>query len=436
MFWEELMRVVVKKCDLLQGLVIPPGSKSQAIRALLFALLSPGVSKIANLPSGEDISSALNTCANFGAKMSLKDDVCEIDSRGFPLSVLDQKIFTGNSGICTHFILPLLGLRENNEVPIVMDCGNQMRNRPLADFFETLRSLGLKIDCISHNNTFPVEVRGELLGGKTSVSGLCSQYLSALLMALPLAKNDSEVLVKNLHERPYVELTLAWLKRMNIRVTHRREGVNEVFAIAGGQEYLACDTTVPGDFSSASYFIAAGVIFPGEIHVEGLDWNDAQGDKQLIDILKAMGAEIVCESSRIILKGGQRLQGIAIDAKEFPDLVPTLAVLGTVAQGQTEIYNVPQARSKETDRIHSMTEGLRKMGAIIHEKNDGMIVKESNLHGAFVKGYGDHRTVMALTIAGLLAEGETVIDEAESINKTYPNFFHEIQTLGGSLRYE
>jgi len=427
------MRVVVRKSASLQGVITPPGSKSEAVRAIMFGLLSQGESRIHNLPDGEDIIHAIEVAKGMGAQITQNGASLTLRSAGIPFQQVSPQLYTGNSGITTRFLLPLLGLGENHQTPIIVDCGDQMRTRPMSSLLSALNDLGMEIVSINNNESLPVQVSGKLMGGKTSVSGVTSQYLSALLIALPLAQETSEITVTDLHERPYMDITLAWLKRQGIRFIHHKDNPVDSFIIPGGQQYQAFEYTLPGDFSSASYFIAAGVMFPGEIILKGLNLNDTQGDKQLIEIVKSMGADITCNASDIIIKGGKPLTGIHIDANAIPDLLPTIAVLATVAKGRTQIVNVPQARLKETDRIHSMTEGLCKMGANVEEKSDGMIIEQSSLSGASVKGYGDHRTVMALTLAGLLAEGETQIDEAESINKTYPTFMEEIKRLGGNV---
>jgi 3-phosphoshikimate 1-carboxyvinyltransferase len=220
--------------------------------------------------------------------------------------------------------------------------------------------------------------------------------------------------VKNIQEWPYIEMTLAWLKKQHIQI--KQEG--EFFYIQGKQNYQAFDYTIPGDYSSASTFLAASRIFPGQIEINGLDPEDLQGDKEILKYLS------------------HTLNGSQINASNIPDLLPTLAVLGTVSEGQTQITNVPHARLKETDRIHSMTEGLRRMGASIEALPDGMVITQSTLQGAQVNGYQDHRTVMALTLAGMLAQGTTVINHAESVNKTYPNFFNDLIKLGASLEIQ
>ena len=201
----------------------------------------------------------------------------------------------------------------------------------------------------------------------------------------------------------------------------------------GNQTYQKFTQTISGDFSSASYLITAAVLLPGEVILEGLDMADPQGDKILIHLLIQMGANITINPNNIIIHGGKKLMGIKIDAADIPDLLPVLAVIGTQALGKTEIHNVKHARIKETDRIKSMSEGLTKLGAKITEHEDGLVIYQSTLKGSQLNGFGDHRTVMALSIAGLLANGVTQITDSEAIHKTYPTFVETMQSLGAKI---
>lgn len=427
------MRILIKKSVHLQGVVKIPGSKSHAVRALLFALLAKGTSLVENLPEGEDIASALEVIRSLGAQIHPEGRGLRISSQGLPLAPIAPELYTGNSGITTRFMLPLLGLRAESGLPFRVHCGEQMRTRPMGSLLKALRDLGMDVLSLDKEDSLPVEIRGSLRGGSAEISGITSQFLSALLIALPLAPESSEIRVRELHERPYAEMTLAYLKKQGIQILHQREKDLDIFMIPGGEHYRPMETLIAGDYSNASYFMAAGAMGSGQIRLEGLDPNDSQGDKALLEILERMGAEIHADHTKVVIQGGRRLKGVAMNANAIPDLLPTLAVLGTQAEGKTEIYGVPQARLKETDRIHSMTEGLRRMGARVEEKPEGMVIYPADLRGAQLKGYGDHRTVMALTLAGLLAEGETVISEAESIDKTYPHYFDEIKRLGGHV---
>jgi 3-phosphoshikimate 1-carboxyvinyltransferase len=430
------MKLRAQKTNHLQGEVTIPSSKSQSIRALVLSLVAPGESVLHNILDSEDTLDALRVCRALGAKMTESGSTLLVKSPGLPLQVLDNVLYSGSSGITTRFIMPFLGLRKNTEQPIVLNCSEQMRARPIASLVSALRNLGMTITYIEKEGVLPIQLTGDLIGGETSVEGLTSQYVSALLLALPCAPQDSIVTVKDLHERPYVEMTLNWLREQKVFFKHEIAPGLDTFIIKGGQSYQPFSTKIPGDFSSASYFIAAAALIPGEVVLKGLSMNDPQGDKRLVAILQEMGADIVVSTHSLRIQGGKPLRGIKIEANEIPDLLPTLAVIGTYAMGKTEIVNVAQARIKETDRIHSMTEGLTRMGAKIEEQADGMTIYQSQLGGASVKGYGDHRTVMALGVAGMLAAGVTQIEEYEAIHKTFPTFLELMRALGALMESE
>jgi 3-phosphoshikimate 1-carboxyvinyltransferase len=427
------MDLIVHNTSLLSGSATPPSSKSQNIRALFFALLAGGQSTLCNILNSDDMTDAVRVCKSLGAEIQEQGSELTLKSPGLPLPDTHQSIYSGNSGITTRFALPLLGYRANHHLPLIFDCGEQMRARPIQTLVEALNNLGMSIEYLEKSGSFPLKVQGRLQGGRTEIGGLSSQYLSALLIALPCAERDSEITVSNLHERPYVEMTLNWLNKQNIQYQHRQHGGQDVFTIHGRQHYRSFKKIIAGDFSSASYLIAAGALLGGTVELQGLDMQDPQGDKRLVEILQQMGAHVRIQSSGLVIEGGNRLRGITIDANDIPDLLPTLAVIGSQAEGKTAILNVAQARIKETDRIHSIAQGLTRMGAKVEELADGLIVYPSRLQGSQIKGYGDHRTVMAMALAGLLAEGVTTIDDAQSIDKTFPSFIKIMQNLGAKM---
>ena len=353
------MKLVVQNSTL-KGTVTIPGSKSQAIRALFFAHLAEGESKITNLPDSDDIKVAKR------ALTQLKNNEPEVD--------------TGNSGITTRFILPLLSKDQK------LVTGEQMSSRPIQPLVDALK-------------TAP----------NIEVSGETSQFISSLLISLPIKNQDHTVTVKNLKERSYMDMTLKWLDELNIEYKHTKTANEDTFHIPGNQTYKPFEKEIPGDYSSASYFYAA----PGQITLKGLDPNDPQPDKAMAQLIKT--------------------QPKTIDCNLFPDLLPTLAVLATQWENGTQLTNVAHARIKETDRIHSMATELKKMGAKIEETPDGLIIQKSKLKGTHVHGYHDHRTIMALAVAGLYATGTTIIDTAEGINKTFPSFVELMQSLGAKM---
>lgn len=409
-----------------------PPSKSYGVRAILLALLAKGESTLSPLFLSEDMQSALNTAKALGLCEESKGEVLTLQSPGLGELASPKQIHTGNSGITTTFILPILGLRKNTNIPLVVDCGEQMKKRPIRPFIQVLSQLGLTVESLGED-LFPFQVSGSLKAGEVEVQGENSQYTSALLLTLPFVKGNSIVRVKHLKEKPYVEMTLSLLKDLGISIhSEEKKGIS-IFYIQGDQQLNKFSLNIPGDFSSASYFLATGALLPSEITIQGLSLDDYQGDKRLISILQTMGAELIIQKNAISIKGGKSLKGLTIDANDIPDLVPTLAVLGTKAKGGLHVINISNARIKETDRLHSMTVNLKKMGADIVEGKDSLIIKPSILHGTSLHGFNDHRTVMALTVAALMAEGSSSIDTAESVNKTFPTFTHLMSSIGAHL---
>jgi len=428
------MKLIVSTTKKMNGIITPPSSKSQTIRALILATLAKGRSVLINMLESDDTQAAIDVCRNLGAKITSENNSLVVESSGVPLNIISKNLHTQNSGITSRFIMPVLGLRSNFDEEIVLDCGEQMKRRPLKSLIDALQTLGINIS--SHDGHCPLKISGQLQGGKVEVDGTTSQYVSALLMSACYAKNDMEIHVKNLNERPYVDMTLAWLDEQRINYSHEQIENKDIYRVASGQSYHVFTKQIPVDFSSLSYPLAAACMIPGEVVLKGIDMNEQQGDKRLIYILQDMGADISIKENELVVHGGKPLQGKIIDANDIPDMVPTLAVIGTYAEGKTEIVNVPQARIKETDRIHSMATELKEMGAKIEEREDGLVVEKSYLYGSVLHGYQDHRTIMALSLAGMIADGETAIDIAEGINKTFPNYVDLMHQLGAKIERE
>ncbi|MBI4250238.1 3-phosphoshikimate 1-carboxyvinyltransferase [Candidatus Uhrbacteria bacterium] len=433
------MDLIVKNTTRLKGSVTPPGSKSHTIRALLLATLAHGASTIENALDSDDTRACMRVCRSIGSAISVRKDKqgglsLTVRGKGLPLRLHADVIDTGESGITTRFVLPLLGLANSKlSKRIAIACDPQMRQRPILPFITALNNVGMDIRPRSKRSVWPLDVTGTLEGGATIVDGTTSQYISALLLSLPLAQNDSHITIQNLNERPYVEMTTRWLDMLGIRYEWKKRGGKDHFIIKGGQHYRPFHGKIPADFSSASYFLAAGTILPGQISMRNLDFSDAQGDKELVALLAKMGAYIRKRGPVLSMRGAHELRGARIDCNAIPDLVPTLAVIGTQARGATDLYNVAHARLKETDRLSAMAQELRRLGAHIREKKDGLTITKSKLRGAPVNGHGDHRTIMALAIAGLCAQGTTRIKGAEGIAKTFPRFPKLLRDIGGNI---
>ncbi len=404
-----------------------PGSKSHTIRALFIASLAEGKSVISHPLLSKDAFSAVDVCKAFGSRFENSGESFIVDGFGGAPSVPDDVVNVGNSGTTLRFALMTAGLAEGYTV---FTGDRQIRRRPVGPLIRSMKQLGGEVFSTRGNDMAPVVVKGKLKGGTTDLDSFTSQYLSSLLIHAPLLEQDTEIIVTRLNERPYVEITMWWLDSQGI------EYVNDDFnriRIKGRQRYKAFNMDIPGDFSSATFFMVLAAISGGEVILENLDMTDPQGDKTVLDYLKDMGAEISFRKEGIAIRGNG-LNGIEIDMNATPDALPAMAVAGCFAQGETRLVNVPQARMKETDRIHVMCTELAKMGADIEELPDGLVIRESRLKGCRVNGHGDHRVVMALTVAGLNAEGETCIDTAEAVNITFPAFPQLISKCGGDIR--
>ncbi len=418
------MNLLVRK-SVLEGSIEIPASKSHTIRAVVIASLAQGKSKIVFPLDSGDTRSAVVACRALGAEIETGKDWVVRGFGGNPRLQVSE-IDVGNSGTSLRLTASVAAL-QGEEVVFTGDAS--LRTRPLQPLLDALNNLGARAYSLNNNGCCPISVTGRMRGGKTEVSGVTSQYLSSLLISTPLLEKDTEIHVIDLHEKPYVEMTLTWLDEQQI--SYEREGW-EIFRVRGGQGYHQFDQRVPGDFSSATFPICAAVITPSHLLLKGLDMNDTQGDKEVITMLKEMGASIQIKKEGILVDSSE-LMGCELDLNNTPDALPALAVVGCYTKGETILKNVAQARIKETDRIRVMATELSKMGADIEELEEGLIIRQSELKGTRVSGYNDHRVVMALSLAGMIAQGETEIDGAESVNITFPGYVEKMCQLGAQM---
>jgi len=425
------MELIVKKTEGLNGEISIPGSKSHTIRAVIIACLaeSKDTSIIKNPLKSSDTMAGVNACKSLGAEIDVEDNAKWL-IKGFdgkpcnPGKTLDL----ANSGTSLRLITGVVSL---GNFEITLDGDDSLRTRPMQPLLKSLNMLGVEAISVNNNGNCPIKIKGKIKGGKTDVDGITSQFVSSLLISTPLAEEDTEINVVNIHEVPYIEMTLRWLDEQEIKYEKNNELT--YFKIKGNQNYKPFEKQIPGDWSSATFPLAGAAITRSNVLLKGLNINDIQGDKSIIEYLEKMGAEITIEEEGIRIKG-KELYGTAIDLNNTPDALPALAVVGCFARGATKLYNVAQARIKETDRIKVMTEELTKMGAKIKETKDGLIIHNSELTGKTVKGYNDHRVVMALSLAGLIAEGTTKITTAESVDVTFPGFADLMKNLGAQIK--
>jgi 3-phosphoshikimate 1-carboxyvinyltransferase len=412
----------------LNGSVRVPGSKSHTIRAVAIASLANGESVIEQPLDSLDTQAAVNTYRELGAVIDTAGPHWRIDgTAGRPKKGL-KMIDVGNSGTVLRIAMGSAALLPAG-AKVTFTGDEQIRSRPHGPLLQSLNDLGAKSRSIAGGGRAPLEISGQLTGGKTTVDGASSQYLSSLLLACPLAKDDSDIQVDNLNEWPYVQITLDWLNGQGIK--YQQEDWSR-FLVQGGQTYGSFGRVIPADFSSATFFLVAAAITGATLTLKGLEMSDSQGDKAVVDYLELMGAKVQRRPDQIKITGGE-LEGIEIDMNAMPDALPAMAVAAAMARGRSRLFNVAHARIKETDRIAGMAKELTKMGIGCEELPDGLVVHGGSLKGAELCGYGDHRIVMALAVAGLVAKGTTVVDSAEAVAVTFPNFVELMTNIGANI---
>ncbi|HJO93225.1 MAG TPA: 3-phosphoshikimate 1-carboxyvinyltransferase [Victivallales bacterium] len=426
------MKIKVTKSKL-NGEIQIPGSKSHTIRGIIAALMAKGESTIKNPLVSDDTESCLYAARKLGAEFvdSYENDmlIWKITGTGGNLTNCgDAIIDLGNSGTTLRL---MTGVAATSSLKICFDGDSSLRGRPMGTLVSALQKLGAKITA-AEGGKCPISIKGPILGGETIVEGKSSQFVSALLYGAPLAKSDTKIYVINLNEKPYLDVTLDWLKFLGIEYDNDPD--YSTFTVKGGQKYRAFNKVIPADFSSAAFPLVAAAVTDSNIKIKNLDFTDKQGDKKVFSYMEKMGMKITKSRSVVnVYKKYGLLGDIDLDMNSIPDALPIMSVAGCFARGKTILSNAPHARIKETDRIAAMAQELKKMGGNIEELEDGLLIRKSNLHAAKVNGHGDHRIIMALAVAGMALEGETIIENAKEISVTYPNFIRDFQNLGANI---
>jgi 3-phosphoshikimate 1-carboxyvinyltransferase len=414
----------------LRGEIAIPGSKSHTIRAVAIASLASGTSRIESPLDSGDARSAVRAFTALGAQIDCQPEVWTVRGTGGELRAPAEVIDVGNSGTTMNIAMGAAALIRQGQVTLTGD--DQIQRRPSGPLLAALNDLGASAKSTRGNGCPPITVRGRLQGGTTTIECPSSQYLTSLLINCPLADGDTVIKVPVLEEKPYVEMTLDWLARQGIKLD--RTALSE-FRIPGRQAYRAFTRRIPADFSSATFFLCAGALGNNDVTVRGLDLNDPQGDKAVIDYLQQMGARIEVSPEGIRVKPGQ-LTGCRLDLNATPDALPMMAVLACFAEGKTTLANVAHARIKETDRIATMRLELTKLGAKVTELPDGLVIEGGKLTGAEVDGHHDHRLAMALAVAGCSIPGTTTVRTAESATITFPTFMDCMRNLGVDIQLQ
>jgi len=415
------------------GAVTVPASKSHTLRAILFASMADGDSLIRNFLQSPDAMAMIQACRQLGATIHIEQDQLRLKGCAGRLQAPNDTIDAGNSGQVLRFIAAIAALSEH-EVIITGDTSIRT-NRPVGPLLEGLMQLGATAESVDQTGFAPIRIQGPAVAGTAYIDGADSQPVSGLLMLMAFLPGASTLQVSNPGEKPWVDLTLDWFDRLGI--AYQREGYDQ-YRVAGSAALKAFEYTVPSDFSSMAYPIVAALITHQPITLHHVDMQDCQGDKQLIAALQQMGAQIETDDAAMTLtvKSDGPLVGQTLDINNFIDAITILAVVACFAQGETRIVGAAIARAKECDRINAMATELKKMGADIQEMPDGLIVKQSALSGADLETYHDHRLVMSLTVAALGATGDSTIKGIECVDKSYPGFVVQFQSLGAAIEIQ
>lgn len=410
----------------LKGSIAVPSSKSLCHRAVICASLSEGVSNIENLFFSQDVKATCQAMSNLGVEVVYKGE-SKIKIRGTSkLEAKGNSIDCFESGSTLRFLIPIAATLGEE---VTFNGKGKLVARPLGDYYRIFEEQQIQYENI--NGKLPLTINGRLKAGEYRIKGdVSSQFISGLLFALPLLEGDSRITVTTeLQSKAYVDLTIDVLKAFSIEV---KNVDYRKFTIKGNQKYIASDYKVEGDFSQAAFWLVANVL-GSEVVCNGMNMNSLQGDKVIIETIKSMGGEIVVEGEKVKALPSQT-KGTVIDASECPDLVPVLTVLGALSEGTTEIVNAERLRFKESDRLAAITSELNKIGADIEEKEDGLIIRgKETLIGGKVNSWNDHRIAMALAVASTRCKEPLIIEDADSVKKSYPNFWEHFKELGGSV---
>lgn len=423
------MDLLVNKTDSLRGSVKIPPNKSHSFRALIMAALAEGRSRIRNPAASSDWMRGTEALELFGAKVEPKaGNVWEIQGTGGRLAVPEDVIDCGNSGIILRFFM---GVAACCEGYTVLTGDDSLRHLRLCQpLIHALNALGAWAVSTKGDGHAPVVVRGRLKGGQAEIDGIDSQPVSSLLIASALADAPTEITVTRPGEKPWVGVTLDWMKRCGVEFSNENY---ERFRIRGRSRWQGFDAAIPLDWSAALYPIVAGLLTPrSEVRLPGMDIHDSQGDKLVLDVLRQMGADIQVTDQAVAVRSS-RLKGMTIDCNDFVDQFMLLAVVGACAEGETSLVNAEVCRYKECDRIKAMHEALRAMGADVTERPDGLVIRGGRLRGANLDSKADHRMVMTMAVAALVADGQTVIRNIECVKKTWAEFVVQMECLGADM---
>lgn len=407
---------------ILSGKIRAISSKSHAHRLLICGALADKPTKIHCNCFSKDIEATVECLKSMGADIKAENEVITVTPAAFKEKA---SLDCGESGSTLRFLLPVVSALG---IDATISGHGRLPQRPLSPLKEEMEKKGV---CFHTGSDYPLHISGHLAAGEYVLAGnVSSQFISGLLFSLPLLEGDSTIrLLPPVESRSYINITISALSQFGIEITEQEN----VYKIKGGQKYISpSEISVEGDWSNSSFFLCAGALSKDGVTVTGLDVNSPQGDKKILDVLKRMGADVTVSGNEITVKKN-KLFGTMVDASDIPDAVPVIAVTAAMCdKGVTHIINAGRLRLKESDRIASVGAMLTKAGAAVSETDDGLVIwGENELIGGRIEGCNDHRIVMAAAVLSSLCQLPVDITEAEAVNKSYPDFFKDFNSLGG-----
>lgn len=416
------MRKIVNPSSI-SGRVDAPPSKSVTQRAIAAGLLADGVTLIRNISLSNDSLSAIGMAESLGAATRRYGDTLEMT--GGKKAPSEVVLHCGESGLALRMFSPIAASLCRNAT--ITGEGSLM-NRPVTMISEALSQLGAEV--ISNGKNLPLRINGRIRGGGITIDGSTgSQLLTGLLMALPLLNEDSGITVVDLKSKPYIELTLRLLADFGITVVNRNY---EHFSVAGRQSYKACSYRVEGDWSGAAFLLVASAI-AGPLTVGNIRRDSAQADRVITDAISMAGAEIVYDDDTATVTPAD-LHAFSYDATDCPDLFPPLAALASYCTGTSTIKGVSRLKHKESDRANTIISVLHSLGVTAREKDDTLYIDGGSVRGAQVSSYNDHRIAMMAAVMALGSNAPVIIDGAEAVSKSFPDFFERLSQAGVSVK--
>lgn len=452
------MNLKIKNFSKINGTVKAPSSKSYSHRAVILASLSQGKSKLFDVLYSEDVLSTIRACEALGAKIDRKKEIIlkgdksqtvdylEVEGTGGKLhnnlkDPSSDMVDLANSGTTLRIMTSVAALADNE---VIFTGDDSLKTRPMGALIDALELLGVKVESLNEKNKAPLKIYPGYDGGEADILGsISSQFISSILISAPLSKKGVVLEVyPEFVSKPYVDMTISILEKFGIEIEEEEYQIHETckkehtdclgakFNVKP-QKYIASDYIVEGDFSSASYLLAATAIAGGYLRIENLFSASKQGDKFILNILEEMGANVTVFDDYVSIRSNGNLQGIDVNLSDAPDLLLTVAVLGALAEGKTTISGVKHGRLKETDRIDTTCRELEKLGCKLEEFEDGMTIYGNTIGDGIVESHNDHRLAMAFSLLGLRHDVE--VENGECFDVSFPNFIEVMKEIGIEL---